>query len=206
MGSMTKSNATERPFRTMPVAAPSHENDVVAQVAYADGFFTAEECTALIALGRASQEFEGQTGGAVGKTDTARESKVRFVWPGEDSEWVFAKLEYAIAQFNRNYRFDLGGFHQGIQIAEYRPGGHYDWHTDVGPGNSNRKLSLSIQLSDKRDYDGGELEFLSATDEVAPRDIGSLIVFPSFLAHRVRPVTRGVRLSAVSWVSGPPFR
>ena len=71
---------------------------------------------------------------------------------------------------------------------------------------SARKLSLSVQLSDGADYDGGDLRFPGPTDEPAPRERGALIAFPSFVTHRVEPVTRAERLSLVSWISGRPFR
>ena len=36
--------------------------------------------------------------------------------------------------------------------------------------------------------------------------IGSAVVFPSFINHRVQSVTRGVRQSLVVWFGGKPFR
>jgi PKHD-type hydroxylase len=65
---------------------------------------------------------------------------------------------------------------------------------------------MSIQLTDGSKYEGGDLRFQTATDEPAPRGVGSLVVFPSYLVHRVDPVTKGARLSLVSWIAGPPFR
>jgi len=112
---------------------------------------------------------------------------------------------------NEGYGYQLTGFMEGAQIAWYEAGGaggdgHYDWHVDIGPGPySLRKLSMSVQLSDPADYDGGELEFM-ASAESGIRTRGSLIVFPSFLQHRVTPVTRGIRASMVSWIAGPPYR
>lgn len=83
------------------------------------------------------------------------------------------------------------------------------WHLDLGGDNlSTRKLSFSVQLSHPDEYDGGELELnLAHSTVVAPRTQGTLVVFPSFLVHRVAPVTRGVRRSLVSWASGThPYR
>ena len=34
---------------------------------------------------------------------------------------------------------------------------------------------------------------------------GDMIVFPSYLWHRVKPVTKGTRKSLVIWFIGPPF-
>ena len=40
--------------------------------------------------------------------------------------------------------------------------------------------------------------------EIRPQ--GSVIVFPSFVWHRVTPVTKGTRYSLVLWTCGQPFR
>lgn len=83
----------------------------------------------------------------------------------------------------------------------------YDWHYDVGPEHfSTRKLSFSIQLSNEDDYKGGDLEFLPAlkTDQ-NPRKKGCIIVFPSYLTHRVSTVTEGMRNSLVGWVHGHAY-
>jgi PKHD-type hydroxylase len=93
-----------------------------------------------------------------------------------------------------------------LQVATYSVGEHYDWHIDLGPGkNSSRKLSLSLQLSDSSEYEGGELEFMNVKEKTS-REIGTLITFPAFLTHRVTPVTKGTRKSLVAWISGDSFR
>lgn len=194
-----------QPVRYIGTPTQREPNDLVTRVAFVDDFLSPDECSRIIAQAESSQAFAGLTG-AAGKRDQARDSTVRFLWPQPETRWLFDKLEYAVQRLNEGYRFDLGGFYEGAQVAAYSAGGHYDWHLDVGEQYySNRKLSLSVQLSPASEYDGGELEF-RATDEPAPRQQGALIVFPSFLLHRVKPVTRGQRHSLVSWVSGPPFR
>jgi PKHD-type hydroxylase len=40
--------------------------------------------------------------------------------------------------------------------------------------------------------------------EIAPR--GSIVVFPSHVWHRVKPVTKGTRYSLVIWNLGYPFK
>ena len=87
-------------------------------------------------------------------------------------------------------------------------GTHYDWHvdnnmlTDLPP----RKLSMSVQLSDPDDYDGGGLEISDGQIVEATDARGAVIVFPSYRVHRVTPVTEGVRRSLVVWANGPAFR
>jgi len=106
---------------------------------------------------------------------------------------------------------------------------YYDWHCDSWektydqpktPSHGKiRKLSMTCQLTDGSEYKGGELEFdfrqyspqmrdeaqhLRKATEILPK--GSIIVFPSFLWHRVKPVTQGVRYSLVVWHLGYPFK
>jgi PKHD-type hydroxylase len=73
-----------------------------------------------------------------------------------------------------------------------------------------RKLTAIIQLSDENDYDGGDFEFgitnSDGTDLVkGNRKQGTLIIFPSFLSHRVAPITKGYRYSIITWMEGDTF-
>jgi PKHD-type hydroxylase len=98
----------------------------------------------------------------------------------------------------------------GTQIGRYKSTdeGFYDWHMDAGPPENGlqRKLSISILLSDPSEFEGGELQFKGIEDQKILTKQGSIVVFPSFVEHRVTPVTKGVRYSAVTWTSGPPFK
>lgn len=195
-----------QPFRPFRSTAQLRGNDAVGKVVFAEGFMSDEECDRILALADAEPEQPGRTG-ADGKTDEARDSHIRFLWPTPQNAWLFTKLEEAIMRLNQQYAYELTGFYEGAQVARYAPGGHYDWHVDLGEQlQSARKLSVSVQLTDGADYQGGDFRFSGPTDEAAPRSRGSLIAFPSFVSHRVEPVTQGERRSLVSWISGPPFR
>ena len=68
---------------------------------------------------------------------------------------------------------------------------------------------MTIQLSE--DYEGGEFEVVRCRKgevevDTMDKSMGTVILFPSVLEHRVLPVTRGVRYSLVAWFSGPAFR
>jgi len=100
-----------------------------------------------------------------------------------------------------------------IQYTVYKKGDHYDWHMDTHWANQeslyDRKISIIIQLTDYEDYNGGELELdVSSWDGTKEfcKQKGSILVFPSFLRHRVTPVTKGTRKSLVAWVEGRCFR
>lgn len=95
-----------------------------------------------------------------------------------------------------------------IQYSEYdaKYKGHFDWHEDVAEDGSKywyeRKLSMSIQLSDFADYKGGNLEIRGSELGMESKQKGTMIVFPSTKFHRVTPVTDGTRKALVAWIEG----
>jgi PKHD-type hydroxylase len=70
-----------------------------------------------------------------------------------------------------------------------------------------RKISLVVQMSDPEDYEGGSLELNTGGPIVEPtKTKGSVIIFPSYLLHRVTPVTSGLRKSLVLWAGGSSLK
>ena len=106
------------------------------------------------------------------------------------------------ANRNAEWNYSILG-PQTLQIAHYNVGQHYDWHSDsmlLSKEEIIRKLSVICMLSDKSEYEGGVLE-LEGVGEM-PLNKGDVLVFPSFLRHRVTPVTNGLRKTAVVWIDG----
>lgn len=98
-----------------------------------------------------------------------------------------------------------------VQFTEYHASekGHYDWHEDWVPFSTkpyHRKLSITVQLSDADEYEGGEFEINDVTLPDWIQEKGTVLIFPSFMKHRVKPVTKGVRRSLVAWFEGPRWR
>ena len=101
-----------------------------------------------------------------------------------------------------------------IQFGEYKRGGFYDWHTDcsLSPHVPFRKLSITVNLSDPKDYEGGNFEIKNPRGQELKMPLGQLrkrgtvIIFPSFLQHRVTEVKRGARYSLVQWYNGQEFK
>jgi len=172
--------------------------------------FTDEECDMIIDIGEEAYLFEGLVGGADNiKRKHIRDSIVGFVPFCEETSWIFDRLaDQAIMANDESWNFDLAGFGDDFQYTKYfGGGGHYSWHADIGQTCSHRKLSMVVQLSHEDEYEGGDLQFFTGPEPItAPRTRGTLILFPSFLIHRVTPVNSGVRESMVSWISGPNFR
>jgi PKHD-type hydroxylase len=142
--------------------------------------------------------------------DSVRNSHIRWIDYNEKSAWLYKHLSELIQTANNEmWNFDISYIDDSIQYTEYHDnGGHYDWHLDVGmyPVN-HRKISVTIQLSDPDDYEGGDFEVMtSSIPDIAPRKKGCAILFPSYLLHRVTPVTKGIRKSLVIWVNGQPLK
>jgi PKHD-type hydroxylase len=139
-----------------------------------------------------------------------RNSKILWIKKNEESYPLYKDLVYYVKDANKDmWNFKINTFCEDLQYAEYdsENQGQYDWHLDIGEkSSSTRKLSISIQLSDPEEYEGGELQFQTGRSvRVAPKEKGTVIIFPSYFLHRVTPVTKGVRKSLVYWVHGEPF-
>lgn len=92
-------------------------------------------------------------------------------------------------------------------LLRYGPGDAHREHVDMHPGSMQRKLSLSIQLSDSDDYAGGDLELRCWHGLMKmPRLRGSVVAFPGWTSHLVTPVESGERWALVVWAWGPPVR
>lgn len=102
--------------------------------------------------------------------------------------------------------FRLIGLVEPLMVVSYDEGDGFDWHLDSGDQlSANRKLSLSIPLSSTREYRGGDLEFAGSLMKERRIGKGTAVVFPSFVAHRISPVTSGRRFALVAFAHGPSF-
>jgi predicted 2-oxoglutarate/Fe(II)-dependent dioxygenase YbiX len=173
--------------------------------------FTPKELDAIVAYGDGLEPMKAEVTGRNYDTDHLRITRVAWVEKKPEIAWLHARLEEMILRINAQfYRYDLYGLLEAFQYTVYESaeGGHYGWHVDVGEKKYEpRKISLSLQLSDPSNYEGGKLMLEPGDGTYTAEDgRGSLIAFPSFLLHRVSPVMAGTRKSLVIWVSGPEFR
>lgn len=181
------------------------------------GFLPAETCDEIIEEAKKIPDQHGVIGTVAGKSgiDTnIRRSNIRWIThSNEDFKEVFSFVERKFHEANAGaFGVDINYLPQ-LQFTEYdsKVVGHYDWHEDVFWESNNvydRKLSMVIQLTDPSQYEGGELE-LQVHEPPNQTDLkrrGTIIVFPSFIKHRVTPVTAGLRNSLVAWMEGPLWR
>lgn len=169
------------------------------------------ECEALTAL---CQTGPMKDAGLVRATTAHQIRRAELSWLDDlpQAAWVMDRLMRVVAAANREaFGFDLTDFSESAQVARYgaEREGHFDWHSDIGAGTlaARRKLTIVVQLSGPADYDGGALELRPDSNiRQAPRERGLATVFPSFVLHRVTPVTAGTRWSLTLWAHGPAFR
>jgi PKHD-type hydroxylase len=174
-------------------------------------YFTKQECEKIIEIGNKEKKFSALIGDEINSTivdENIRKNKISWLSLNEETKFIYEKLYQIINHYNDNYfKFDLHGIFEQLQFTEYEaPDNFYDYHIDNRINHPTRKLSISIQLSDPNDYEGGELILNNGEELVMPKNQGTLVAFPSFVLHKAKPVTKGIRYSLVVWVAGPTFK
>lgn len=165
-------------------------------------------CDALLAC---ALTFESKLAAAVGEPDASsvRACKLRRIPFRNETLFLYEQISALALQLNSQWhQLDLTSIVKEPEFVTYEPGlGHFDWHNDLGleRPTSSRKLTVSIQLSHGTDYDGGDFEVFGEVDGLSRRR-GSVVVLPSFVHHRVTPVTSGTRHALLAWIAGPALR
>ena len=201
---------------------------------YFSGVLTPKFCDDVIKYALSKEEVMARTGAYKNKKlkkqevlDLKKKRNSDLVWLND--KWIYREIHPYVHLANKNagwnFEWDRS---ESCQFTKYKHNQYYDWHTDPwdkpydkeGPDKGRvRKLSMTCQLTDGSEYKGGELEFdfrdydpnmrdeskhIKTVKEILPK--GSIVVFPSHLWHRVKPVTRGTRYSLVVWHLGYPFK
>ena len=179
--------------------------DQINLYAFWNNAFSKEECQSIINIAKDKGLISGKT---KGKSD-ARDSKISWLYPVDKIDWVYGRVTDIVLNLNeRFFKFDLFGINEGFQFTNYEaPSGKYGKHVDRAINMPVRKLSISIQLTNPNEYEGGEL-YLYDDDKgtLMDKTQGTLILFPSYVLHEVMPVTKGERNSLVTWVTGKQFK
>jgi len=187
------------------------ENKTFEFVIYKENFLSDKECDELIKTLDTEELTDGELVGDY--EDNVVNKNVRQTLNIDfHDENLFKRLNGAINVANLQYfNYDIDSI-DNLRFLKYGIGGTYNWHTDYGRNQcSMRKLTAIIQLSDGKDYEGGDFEFGITNTEgtgliTGNRTKGCLLVFPSFLSHRVSPITKGKRYSIITWMEGNTFK
>jgi len=166
-----------------------------------------ETCQKIINLGeeRWDEAVVNKDTGSKIFDDRIRQSDI--VWVND--EWIYdLVMPYMLtANEQAGWKYNIVAAEE-CQITRYTTDGFYTWHKDglgshkeVRENGNTRKITVAVALNS--DFEGGELQFHGLTTHTL--EAGSIVVFPSFLDHRVTPVTKGIRYSLIVWFLGPPF-
>ena len=167
--------------------------------------FSKEECQTIINIAKNKGLIKGTTK----EESDVRDSKISWLYPVDGMDWVFRRVTDITLNLNeRFFKFDLFGINEGFQFTNYEaPSGKYGKHVDRAMNMAVRKLSISVQLTNPEEYEGGELKLYDGEEEtVMDKTQGTLILFPSYVLHEVMPVTKGTRNSLVTWITGKQFK
>ena len=201
---LQKPEPKEDPF----ISAWVFESNPVNYWSYWDNGFSKDECKQIIEYGNRHSQSKATTG-LNRKQNKVRDSEIVWLAPAEEIQWVYRRMTDIVTSLNdRFFKFDLFGAIEGFQFTKYvGPTGKYGKHVDYFPGGITRKLSFTLQLSDPDEYEGGELcLYFESKPAVMKKDQGYVCVFPSYVLHEVKPVTKGTRYSLVTWITGKPFK
>ena len=141
-----------------------------------------------------------------------RDCKISFLNVDDNTAWIYQRMAAHVSRVNYDKFMENVQHISPIQYTIYKKGQHYNWHYDVINHWTpyTRKISGILMLSDPDEYEGGNLLIDKVYDTPPDRDElrekGTMLVFPSFVRHKVTPVTKGVRRSLVAWAHGPKFR
>jgi PKHD-type hydroxylase len=187
------------------------KNDNLTNYYYYKNQLNDEDIEKIIQISKNYKQIDGNVSNEINYD--YRKSKIIWLPLNDETKFIYEKIVNLVKDANHNmWNFHITNLVDDLQLSEYNDGsegeepGHYDWHMDFGKNSSTRKISISVQLSESNDYEGGDLEFMIHRSIIkAPREKGTVILFPSYITHRVTKVTKGTRKSLVIWFHGPPF-
>lgn len=178
-----------------------------------ENFLNKDEIESILALEPYLNFSEGKTIGQSSYSSPTTED-IRYCMTAEIlyndiTKWIYDKISIKVQEINNTYfHFDIDSINEKMQFIKYNCHGHkFDWHMDRYSGGPVRKFAVIIQLSNEEDYSGGSIELMLTREKtIMTKKIGSLIIFPSYILHRVSPILSGTRKSLLCLISGPSFR
>jgi len=177
--------------------------------AWHDGIFNEEEIDSIAQVGKSLEIERGN--GEDPNVMEYRRSHVSWIPANQANSWLYQRMSFYVNDMNqRFFQFDLDRIER-MQFTHYesKENGTYDKHIDPITWSlpHNRKLSVVVQLTDPKEYEGGELILYNGRDGIRiEKKKGLAIFFPSYTLHECTPVTKGERSSLVAWIHGPPFK
>ncbi len=119
---------------------------------------------------------------------------------------------FNIIEANHNhYGYDIFDIRdeEELHYNIYKKGEEYEWHNDVEVfKSSDIKLTVLINISDSF-FSGGDFNLLTSNKPILVSELsepGSMVIFNSFILHKVNPVKKGIRKTLTIFIKGPAFK
>ena len=181
--------------------------------AIAPGALTRDECEYIIAALKPKLVRAGD-GSSAFNEEVRRARSCHITRDHGENPEIFGLLDKWVKEASRSLGIVYDHKETQATLNEYvAPAGHYVGHTDAHLSHyrtphRDRKMTCVLQLSNPRDYVGGDLQIRSyrRPNPEMMRPQGTVIVFPAFLTHAVTPVTVGKRYSMAAWYVGPHWK
>ena len=193
----------------MIIREPSWKSYIVRST---DPVFTPQQCRSIIDAGNSLPQIDARIGGKKeGGSKDYKKRKTKIAWlPFKRIPEAYTILERWMHIVNEKYfGFDRVQISEQAQFTKYSKGHHYDWHSDTSFVFNHepvvRKISMVTLLNDPKEFKGGEMQILNVNENFSLKQ-GYAIFFASFIAHRVLPGTKGMRISMPMWFGGPSLR
>jgi len=165
-------------------------------------------CNEIINLGESKRLKKGEI---LDGNQNNRSSKVSWIEDVKIKEQIIRLVR--LANRKADWDFSLTEI-EPLQYTVYNKDDFYNWHidslSDAYDNNLIRKLSFTLCLNDN--YEGGlfdisipnpkEEDNINYTLDLKKFNSGTLLVFPSFVWHRVNKVISGTRKVLVGWTLG----
>ena len=177
---------------------------------YWDKLFTDTQLKEIVEYCECFDKIEAKIGGK-GLDRDIRKTNISWIEKTEFSTNFIDPIHTTISKLNNTfYNFELTKYEQLQYTCYDKLNSKYEFHMDCGFNVENtmtRKLSCVMLLNDPSEYEGGDFEVMTNNQPLKIEFIkGRLIVFPSYILHRVTPIKSGVRRTLVNWISGPHFK
>lgn len=174
-------------FATAGAISSTSLQDIPKAVSYHPKAFTPAECDTIIKqMKQLPVEYDDRVDKSVKRTNYFDKGSSL---SSEKYKWIFDRILPLYSP-----KASMKEFVSGIDfilLHEFKGGGFFDWHVDVKPGdNTGRTDNINVMLSERSQYEGGEL--VVGGSEI-PAQQGDCYSYPASFPHKVADITKGVR-------------
>lgn len=191
------------------------KNKFLYPFVYEDTFFSHDEIQKIITYCESKDLDQDSTAFLIPIHEQVKNSRYAVIKYDSDNQWFFNKFLSVLNEANKEFfGLNLLGFDHLLYMVNDSNKSEHSYHMDYSLQNSNTdyshlsvKLSCNLFLSTESEYDGGEFEIIiNENHKVKIEQLkGRMVFFPSFMMHKMYPITRGIRKSILIHGLGPSW-